>query len=157
MNTYSDAEYGVLFAFGFITFVFIIMAVFYFLNSFILFKMGKRRGHEEAWIAFIPFVNSFYPAYLIKNQTSDVFKGNFLPIYVAMFVASIIPFIGLPFAIVYFFMTVYALAIFFRDYSDRYVAHIVIMFLTLGLSYFISMLMFINREPRFINKKVSFN
>lgn len=135
---------------SFFLFSVIMLFLLYFVNAILLYKIGKNRNDEYTWIPFVPFINQFYVPYLIKDQTDKMFQGKFMLIYIASIVLTFIPYIGFMFAFVYLALAFYSFLILFRDYSDKYIAHSVILVLSFGLSYYISLFRFRNRKPKFI-------
>lgn len=125
---------------------------FYFLTAIALMKIGKNRGHDESWISFVPILNTFYIPYLIKDQVG-MFRGNYMIVYVASFLLSIIPLLGIIFALINIFLTFYSFFILYRDYTENYVLYIVITALTFGIALPFLLFRIRNREPKFITSQ----
>lgn len=136
---------------GVFGFGFILALVIYLIAAFLLFKIGENRNDDLRWMAFVPILNTFYVPYLIKDQANPVFKGKFLIVYIACLVLSVIPILGIIFSIASLFLSFYAYFLLFRDYSDNYVMHIVLLVITFGISYYVSLFRFRNRTPRYIS------
>jgi len=145
--------------------VLLIGAVFYVLESFGLYKIAKRHGHADPWMAWVPYANRYLFASLIgkelqiKNTTLKHFPIYYVVfpfalqfvVAVSMFF-SIIPIIGWIFSGLISFLAIafsslahaYVMYVFFKKYKpDQAVLFTV---LSIMISSAFSVILFIIRD-----------
>ncbi len=60
-------------------------AIFYILNAWLLYRIGKRLGYDKPWFAWIPIANMYMMVDLSKKETSTWF----LAILITMFIPCV--------------------------------------------------------------------
>ena len=120
--------------FGFFAFIFIILIGFYVLNAISLHRIADNRGSDKGWFAWVPILNSFLIPILVEDDVIDSLRGKFTMVYLLTVVLSIIPLLGIVFAIVSAIMYFYSFYILVNQYSNNAIAYVVIVIVTGGIA-----------------------
>ncbi|QDI91867.1 hypothetical protein EPH95_12330 [Salicibibacter halophilus] len=143
----------------FLLFAFAAGIAVYLLFAFGVFRLAKRGGIENAWLAFIPIAQYYTLSMVVWDRVPagfrDVLPWLLIGLSVTQFPLFMLEIIFPPLvilAILLWFVTLglvlYTLFELFRKYSDQYVVLLVFSILTLGLVGWIATFAIRNNEER---------
>lgn len=135
---YEQLTAGVLGAFLFLTFFFIILGIFCYLFFAIgLMTMANRLNVPHGWLAFIPIGSLWVFGEVLKEKVPEPFHRNtgwwLILIFVIQYILSFIPVIGTIIVIAYGVLHIWLLHQLYTMFSEKAVVLTIITIVSLGI------------------------
>lgn len=134
--------------------IFLVWAVVaYLLTAFALYNMAKADGLEDAFFAFIPFLNCKTWGDLIGKKFPQFMQPQsgwkLVGVYVACFIIGWIPFLNVVSSILLFVLGIYVIYLLFERYTTNAVLYTVLHVITCSIFLPIHLFVIRNNEPRY--------
>lgn len=154
-GTPDDGVVAAFLALGFIFSVFVIIWAIaaYLLSAYALYTMAKNEGREDAFLAFIPFINCKVQGDLVAKKLPSFMSSEagwkLFGVYVVIFILSFVPLINIFTGILSIGLGVYIMYAILERYSDNAVLFTVIHVITACLFFPLHLFLVRKNTPRY--------